>query len=255
MAKTQSNQKDLQEFPLIEHITEFKHRVIISLIFFIISFIFCYSFHNEIYNVITMPLVKILEKYHLHSSFIYTKLIENFTSTLSLVFSVATFMSIPFWVIQIWLFILPALYEHEQKKVLFIIVSIPLFFILGVLFCYFFVLPSVFDFFISFASSNIRTSPPVLQARITEYIDMSISLLYTFGVAFLFPIVLIILNYFGIVSTYLLKQNRKYAIILIFIISAVLTPPDIISQIILAIPLILMYELVILTGKLNTKSK
>ena len=248
MAKAKKNtQNELPELPMLEHLNELRHRIIISFIFFLLSFVFCYSFKNEIYNIITSPLVDVLSARHMQSNFIYTKVIEDFTSTISLVISASLFISIPFWIVQIWLFIVPALYEKEQKTALLFFIAIPIFFLFGVIFCYLFVLPSVFDFFISFGGG--RSAAPILQAKIGDYIETAISLLHTFGFAFLSPIILIFLNRTGILSKDKLISIRKYMIVFIFILAAILTPPDIISQIILAIPLLIMYEIAVFLSK------
>lgn len=253
MIKKKSKIDRLKEYPLIEHLTELKKRIVFCIIFFLFSFVLCYSFHNELYNFITNPLVNVLKKYNINNAFIYTGLMENFTSTLSLVFSMSVFVSVPFWLIQIWLFILPALYDNEQRKVFMYFVIIPLCFLFGVLFCYFFILPIVFNFFIGFELFSNRIMPAILQAKITDYIDMTVSFFYIFGFAFLMPILLVFLNKIGFVSNELFVKNRKFVIVGIFIISAILTPPDVLSQIVLAVPLVLMYELVIFLTKNKTK--
>ncbi len=253
MIKKKSKIDRLKEYPLLEHLTELKKRIVFCLIFFLFSFVLCYSFHNELYNFITTPLVNVFKKYNINNSFIYTGLMENFTSTLSLVFSMSVFVSIPFWLIQIWLFILPALYDDEQRKVFMYFITVPLCFLLGILFCYFFILPIIFNFFISFELSSNRMMPAILQAKITDYIDMTISFFYIFGFAFLMPFLLVFLNKIGLISNEVFVKNRKFAIVGIFIISAILTPPDVLSQIILAVPLVLMYELVIFLTRNKTK--
>ena len=241
-------QEKLPELTLLDHLTELRLRIIHSVIFFLIAFIVCYSFKNEIYNLITYPLTKVLNENHLQSKIIFTKLTENFTSTLSIVLSASIFISIPYWAIELWLFITPALYKDEKQLFLPYIFITPILFLCGVIFCYFLVLPPAFEFFITFGNSG-RTTPLLLDAKITDYIELITSLLNAFGICFLTPIFLILLVKFGILSPEKLKKYRKYAIVFIFIIAAILTPPDIFSQILLAIPLIGMYELSILLSK------
>lgn len=241
-------QEKLPELTLLDHLTELRLRIIHCIIFFLITFIVCYSFKNEIYNLITYPLTKVLNENHLQSKIIFTKLTENFTSTLSIVLSASMFISIPYWAIELWLFITPALYKEEKRYFLPYIFITPILFLCGVIFCYFLVLPPAFDFFITFGN-NGRTTPLLLDAKITDYIELTTSLLNAFGICFLTPIFLILLVKFGILSQEKLKKYRKYAIVFIFIISAILTPPDVFSQILLAIPLIGMYELSILLSK------
>ena len=240
----------LPELSLLDHLKELRQRIIHCLIFFLIAFIFCYSFKEEIYNLITYPLLTAMQSSHAGSKIIYTKITENFMSTLSIVISSAIFVSIPYWAIELWLFITPALYKEEKRYFFPYIFLIPILFLCGVIFCYFLVLPPAFNFFISFGQ-NGREIPLILQAKITDYIDLTTSLLNAFGICFLTPIFLILLVKFGILNREILKKNRKYAIVIIFTISAILTPPDVLSQILLALPLIVMYEISILLSKKN----
>lgn len=239
----------LKQSPLIEHLTELRSRILKSALFFAISFIFCYSFKDEIYNLITQPLITTLQNNDIPTKLIYTKLTEAFTSTLSIVFSSALFLSIPYFGIQLWLFITPALYKKEKSYFLPYTILTPILFLSGVVFCYILVLPKAFEFLINFGNSDTKLAPLILEAKITEYIDLTLSLLNAFGICFLTPILLILLVKFGIISRENLIKNRKYAIIIIAILSAILTPPDVISQILLAIPLIIMYEISILASK------
>lgn len=245
----------LKEFPLIEHLTELRSRIINSLFFFTFAFIFCYTFKDDIYNIITYPLLSTLNDNHISNKLIYTKITEAFTSTLSITFSSALFISIPYFAIQIWIFITPALYKNEKRYFFPYLLLTPILFLCGVIFCYFLVLPQTFNFLISFANGKGMATPLILQAKITEYIDLTITLLNAFGLCFLLPIFLILLIKFNILERQTLIKSRKYAIILIFIIAAILTPPDIISQILLAIPLMLMYELSIILTKQKSPNK
>ena len=247
--------EQLDELPLIDHLNELRSRIIQSALFYLVAFILCYSFKDEIYNMITYPLTSVIRKSGLNNiQIIYTKLTENFTSTLSIVLSTATFISIPFWAIEVWLFITPALYRKERLSLFPYIVISPILFLCGVLFCYFIVLPQAFDFFINFGTDG-RTQPLLLQTKITEYINLTTSLLNAFGICFLTPVFLILSVRWGLINRTTLQKNRKYAIVLIFLFSALLTPPDIFSQIILAIPLLLMYEISILLSRPKNISK
>lgn len=246
--------EQLKEFPLIEHLTELRSRIINSFLFFIFAFIFCYTFKDDIYNLITYPLITTLQNNHISNKIIYTKITEAFTSTISITLASAFFVSIPYFAIQIWLFITPALYKNEKKYFFPYILITPILYLSGVIFCYFLVLPQTFNFLISFANGK-RAIQLTLQAKITEYIDLTMTLLNAFGLCFLLPIFLILLIKFNIIERQALIKSRKYAIILIFIIAAILTPPDVISQILLAIPLMLMYELSILLTKQKSQNK
>ena len=246
---TKNSTEQLTELPLIDHLNELRSRIIQSAIFFLIAFILCFSCKEEIYNIITSPLTTAIHKSGISDiHIIYTKLTENFTSTLSIIFSSAIFVSIPFWAIELWLFITPALYKNERLSIFPYIIISPILFLCGVLFCYTIVLPNAFEFFINFGTAG-RTQPLLLQAKITEYINLTTSLLNAFGICFLSPIFLILSVRWGLINRTTLQRNRKYAIVIIFLLSAILTPPDIFSQIILAIPLLVMYELSILLSK------
>ncbi len=238
----------LPELSLLDHLNELRERIIHCLIFFLIALIVCYNFKEEIYNLITYPFSTAIKSSHTNSKLIYTKITENFVSTFSIIISSAIFISIPYWAIELWLFITPALYKEEKKFFFPYIFLIPILFLCGVIFCYFLVLPPAFEFFINFGQ-NGRQIPLLLQAKITDYIDLTTSLLNAFGICFLTPIFLVLLVKFGILSRETLKKNRKYTIVIIFIISAILTPPDVFSQILLALPLIAMYEISILLSK------
>ncbi len=240
--------ENLPELSLLDHLNELRQRIIHCLIFFLIALVFCYSFKEEIYNLITQPFFTAIKSSHSNSKLIFTKITENFISTFSIIISSAIFVSIPYWAIELWLFITPALYKEEKKFFFPYIFLTPILFLCGVIFCYFLVLPYAFEFFINFAQ-NGRQVPLLLQAKITDYIDLTTSLLNAFGICFLTPIFLILLVKFGILSREILKKNRKYAIVIIFTISAILTPPDVFSQILLALPLIAMYEISILLSK------
>ncbi|MDR1477069.1 MAG: twin-arginine translocase subunit TatC [Rickettsiales bacterium] len=238
--------EELKELPLAEHFKELRARIINCVAFFAVALVLCYSCRDRVYNIITYPLVEAFKAGRFMPSVIYTRLTEAFTSMLSISLSAALLVSIPFFTIQLWLFITPALYKEERKWLLPYMLLTPILFFAGVLFCYFFVLPPAFEFFITFADGDKLASPLVPQAKISEYIDLAVSLLIAFGVCFLTPVLLALLARIGIVSADALKRGRKYAIVAIFIVAAVLTPPDVASQIMLAVPLLAMYEISIL---------
>jgi sec-independent protein translocase protein TatC len=239
-------QGELKELPLAEHLKELRSRIINCVAFFAVALALCYSCRDRVYNIITYPLVEAFKAGRFMPSVIYTRLTEAFTSMLSISVSAALLVSVPFFTIQLWLFITPALYKEERKWLLPYMLLTPILFFAGVLFCYFFVLPPAYLFFIEFADGDKLASPLMPQARISEYVDLTTSLLTAFGICFLTPVFLALLVRFGIVSADALKRGRKYAVVMIFIVAAVLTPPDVASQIMLAVPLMLMYEISIL---------
>lgn len=179
------------------------------------------------------------------SSLIFTSVPEAFFTYLKAAFLAGIFFSSPFILYQIWAFVSPGLYEREKKYVLPYIIVSTCFFILGAAFCYFIVFPIIFRFFLSFASEFIRPLP-----AIREYLTFSIKLLLAFGLLFQWPALILFLSRMGVVSSKTLSQNRKYAILAIFVVAAILTPPDLVSQLLLAGPLLLMYEASIWMAKI-----
>jgi sec-independent protein translocase protein TatC len=241
MRKERGSEK-LRELPLSEHLRELRSRLLNCLAFFAVALVFCYSCKEHVYNVATYPLVEALKASRMMPAVIFTRLTEAFASMLSLSLSAALLISIPFFTMQLWLFITPALYKEERKWLLPYMLLTPILFFAGVLFCYFLVLPAAFGFLIGFADGDKLAVPLVLQAKIAEYVELTASLLTAFGICFLTPVFLALLARFGIVSAESLRAGRKYAVIAIFMAAAVLTPPDVASQLMLAAPLLVLYE-------------
>lgn len=235
--------------PLRAHLAELRARVLAAFAFFAVAFALCYTFRDVIYDVFTAPLADALAARGAKPSLIFTAPAEAFTSTLSMVFSAALALSIPFAAVEAWLFVSPALYADERRPALAMFLLTPLLFFAGVAFCYFFILPVALGFMITFVDPAEVDAPLVLYARISEYLELTRSLLVAFGLGFLFPLALLVLNRAGLVRRDQLRAARKYAVVLIFLVAAILTPPDIASQILLAIPLVAMYELAILLSK------
>jgi len=233
-----SNQIDLK-MPLIDHFTEFRKRFIIYLISFLFIFSVCWSYKNLLLKIFTYPLIKSVSINHL----IYTKIPELFTSNLEIVFISSIIISIPILIMQIFSFLSPALKKEEKINVIYLTITSYLLFITGIVFAYFIVIPIILKFFLSFQNPNQILSIRLnIEPKISEYISLFKSMLLSFGLAFQLPILLIILVKIGFISIKELRQMRKYAIVFAFMIGAILTPPDVFSQIILAIPLVLLYE-------------
>ena len=184
---------------------------------------------------------------------IFTALPEVFVSNLKISLFASFLVSFPFLILQVILFISPALYKKEKKIIIPAFVFIPLLFLTGVLFAYYFLIPIIWSFFISFENFMQNSVPLVLESKYSEYMKLTMYLLFTSGLSFEFPILLIILNKFKILSLKTLKEKRKYFVIGILVFSAIFTPPDIISQIGIAIPLIIFYEFSLLLIKFLNK--
>lgn len=240
---------------LQQHLVEMRQRLTYIIIYFLLSFIFCYIFIEPIYNFLLEPLSQIYGS-NSDKRMIYTGLAEAFITYLRLSFLSAIFLTLPFLLIQFYLFLAPGLYQKEKKLLLSLLTMSPLLFLFGAILIYYFVFPLAFKFFVSFeAIGNAGNMAIELEARISEYLNLVVKLIFAFGLAFQLPILLIILVKIDFLSIASLKTKRKYLILFIFILAAILTPPDIFSQIFLALPMILLYEVAIIICVIINKDK
>ncbi len=236
---------------LQQHIGELRRRIIFCVIFFVTTFFICYFFSEKIYEFLLKPFAEISQD-NQNRRLIYTSPTEAFITYLKLSFSSALFFSFPIFATEFYLFLSPALYKNEKKNVLIIFFFAPFLFLCGAIFAYYFVLPSAFKFFSSFEVKGFAASstlPIQLETRISEYLNFVTELLFGFGAAFELPMLLLFLIKVDFLSANDLRKKRRYWIVIIFILAAILTPPDILSQISLAIPMILLFEIAILIGK------
>lgn len=232
---------------LVAHFRELKTRLIYSLVFFFLSFILAYYFVEQLYIFLLKPLSMQLDLSNRY--LIYTNLAEVFFSYLKLAYYSALILTIPFFAIQIYLFMAPGLYRNEKKAITPFLIFSPVLFILGACFVYYFIFPIAWDFFLSFQNSNVAGFEVKLEAKVSEYLSICLNLILAFGIAFQLPIVILLLAKMGIVDANGLARNRKYAVVSIFVLAAILTPPDAITQIALAIPMLMLYELSIILSK------
>ena len=226
-----------------EHILELKRRVTFTLTFFLLAFIACYYFSDEIFNIMLDPLLSDADL--APKNMIFTSLTEPFFTYLHLAATTAMIYSIPFALWQFYIFIRPALHKSEQHIALLIICCFIILASGGICFAYFFVIPKAWAFFLQYQYTD-TTLPLVLQARISEYVLLMLNLIFAFALAFQLPNILILLTLIGFLSSKSLQKSRRVAIVIIFAAAAVLTPPDIFSQIALALPMILLYEISII---------
>lgn len=236
---------------LTQHLIELRQRLVSCILAFLICFGISYYFSANIYDFLLKPLA-----HQYGGKIIYTGLTEAFATYLRLSMLSALFLSFPFIALQIYLFIAPALYKKEKKFILAILIFCPLLFLTGAVLVYNLILPLAFKFFLSFQNLSPHQSLPIeLQAKIGEYLDLITQLIFAFGLAFQLPIILIFLVKFGILTVEGLKKKRKYWIVIIFAIAAVITPPDVLSQVALAVPMILLYEIAIIISSKLTINK
>jgi sec-independent protein translocase protein TatC len=218
----------------IEHLEDLRKRLIVSLIAIGIGFIVCYIFSREIFQFLMMPLHKALPA---GASMIFTTPAEAFFTYMKVGLLAGVFVASPVVLYQIWLFVAPALYSHEKRYVIPFVCSSTLLFVGGAAFGYFVVFPIVAKFFMHFATDFIQPAP-----RLKESLSFCSMLLLTFGLTFELPVFILFLSKLGVIDSRMLARSRKYVIVAIFIVAAVLTPPDIISQLMMAIPLVALYE-------------
>ncbi len=241
---------------LQEHFQELRRRIIFSVMFFLFSFVACYFFSKEIYNFLLQPFLEISRE-NQNRKLIYTGPAEAFMTYLKLSFYSAIFFSFPIFAAEIYLFLSPALYKNEKKNILLIFFSSPFLFLCGAIFAYYFILPVALQFFASFETQGFAAYTNFsiqLETRLSEYLNFVINLLFGFGIAFQLPILLLLLIKVGCLSANDLRRKRRYWIVIIFVVAAILTPPDVMSQMSLAILLIILFEIVILIGKnINNK--
>ncbi len=236
------------------HFIELRSRLIKSIIFIILIFIISYAFADEIYNFLVEPYAKAVKDDESSRRLIFTALHETFITYLKVAFFVAIFLGSPILLIQIYKFIAPGLYNNEKKAILPYLIFTPILFLLGGLLVYYLVMPLAIKFFLSFETMGSDTNLPIqLEAKVNEYLSLIMRLIFAFGISFQLPILLNLLARIGAVNSNYLKNRRRYVIVIIFTLAAILTPPDPITQIGLAIPLLLLYELSIITVKFTEK--
>jgi sec-independent protein translocase protein TatC len=238
----------------ISHLSELRKRLIHCFIFLIIFFIGCYFFSEEIYGFLVEPYAKAVKDDGVNRRLIFTALQETFLTYLKVSFFTAFFVTCPYILMQIWKFIAPGLYKHEKIAILPYLILTPILFFLGGLLVYYLIMPLAIKFFLSFESSGLSTNLPIqLEAKVNEYLSLIMKLIFAFGLSFQLPIVLSLLARVGLIDSKFLKERRKYVVIIIFSAAAILTPPDPITQIGLAIPLLILYELSIFSVKFIEK--
>jgi len=232
----------------LEHLDELRWRLIYSFLAIFLATMVCFLFAEKLFKLLINPLLKAMPE--AQQQLIYTNLPEAFVAYLKVAFVAGLFISSPFVLYQVWKFISPGLYKHEKRYAFPFVFFSSFFFMAGGFFCFYQVFPWGFRFFLSFSNEYIVALP-----KMSEYISFSLKLLVVFGLVFQLPILIYFLTKIGVVNSHLLVKNRKYAILVVFILAAILTPPDVVTQIMLAIPLIFLYEVSIVLAKIVDRNK
>ena len=238
------------------HFVELRSRLLNSLIFIFVVFLVSYIFAEHIYSFLVEPYANAVRGDQISRRLIFTALHETFITYIKVAFFAAIFLGSPVLIIQIYKFIAPGLYKNEKKAILPYLIFTPVLFLLGGMIVYYLVMPLAIKFFLSFETLGTNTSLPIqLEAKVNEYLSLIMRLIFAFGISFQLPILLNLLARIGVVNSEYLKTRRRYVIVIIFALAAILTPPDPITQVGLAIPLLLLYELSIFTVRFTERKK
>jgi len=250
------NDENEKKSSFVEHLTELRSRLVRSIAYLFLFFIVCYFFAENIYSFLVAPYADAVKNDGLDRRMIFTALHETFITYLKVAFFAAIFVSSPIVLTQIWKFIAPGLYKNEKRALLPYLIATPTLFLLGGMLVYYLIMPLAIKFFLTFeTSAGLNNLPIQLEAKVNEYLSLIMRLIFAFGISFQLPVLLSLLARVGFIDSKYLKERRKYVIVIIFAVAALLTPPDPITQIGLGIPLLILYELSILSVSIIEKRK
>jgi len=245
--------------PLLDHLIELRQRLLYSVLALLVAFLVCFYFAQDLFDFLVRPLAEILqgrESVRGERRLIFTDLTEVFFTHIKVAFFFGAFISCPIFLTQIWLFVAPGLYRNEKGAFAPFLIASPILFFIGGALVYFVIFPLAWQFFLSFETMGGDGALPIeLEAKVNEYLSLVMKLIFAFGLCFQLPVLMTLLARVGLATSKGMASKRKYAIVGVFVVAAVFTPPDPLSQISLALPIILLYEISILMAKLVEKKK
>jgi sec-independent protein translocase protein TatC len=255
MATEVEDEVEASRAPLIEHLIELRSRLMRALAAFVVMFFACFAFAKYIYNILVWPYVVAVGSPE-HARLVFTHGLEYLFTQIQVAVFGAGFLAFPVIANQIYKFVAPGLYKHERQAFLPYLVATPVLFTVGASVVYFIAMPLLMRFSVGMQQLATEATPAIeFLPKVSEYLSLIMTLIFAFGICFQLPVVLTLLARAGIIDSQFLKDKRRYAVVIVFVIAAVLTPPDVISQFALAIPTLLLYEASIVSVRMVEKKR